>query len=100
MKENARSVQFGYNLGLKYNFRYKLHRRPLRREFDVPTPRFPPFRFDPVSGELWCGSEQVPLRPKTRAVLHYLLSHRGRVVTREELRQAVWSTSHGAEHGM
>ncbi len=58
---------------------------------------FPPFRFDPASGELRCGSERVPLRPKTRAVLQFLLGHRERVVTRRELLHAIWPGSHGAE---
>lgn len=64
----------------------------------MPPPLvFPPFRFEPLVGALWCGSERLTLRPKTGAVLHYLLAHWGRVVTREELREAVWPQSHGAE---
>src|SRR5437899_3203288 len=58
---------------------------------------FPPFRLDPLRGQLWRGERQVPLRPKTVAVLHYLVEHAGQVVTREELLHAVWPKAYGAE---
>lgn len=50
---------------------------------------FAAFRLDPVSQQLWRGDELVPLRPKLFAVLHHLLEHAGRLVTREELLRAV-----------
>jgi DNA-binding winged helix-turn-helix (wHTH) protein len=51
---------------------------------------FAPFRLDPVSQQLWRGEELVALRPKLFAVLRRLLEHAGRLVTRDELRAAVW----------
>lgn len=51
---------------------------------------FAPFRLDPVSQQLWHGEHLVPLRPKLFAVLHRLVEHAGRLVTREELRAAAW----------
>ena len=56
---------------------------------------FAPFRLDPVSQQLWRGEELVPLRPKLFAVLRRLLEHAGRLVTREELRAAVWPSDGG-----
>ena len=54
---------------------------------------FAPFRLDPVNEQLWQGEELVPLRPKLFAVLRHLVEHAGRLVTREELRTAVWPTT-------
>jgi DNA-binding winged helix-turn-helix (wHTH) protein/predicted ATPase len=54
---------------------------------------FASFRLDPVNQELWQGEELVPLRPKLFFVLRHLLEHAGRLVTREELRTAAWSTT-------
>lgn len=54
---------------------------------------FSPFRLDPVSQQLWHGESQVPLRPKLFAVLRYLIEHAGRLVTRAELRGAVWPST-------
>ncbi len=51
---------------------------------------FPPFRLDPVIERLWRGEEEVPLRPKAFRVLHYLLERPGRLVTKDELLNAVW----------
>jgi DNA-binding winged helix-turn-helix (wHTH) protein/predicted ATPase len=55
-----------------------------------PEFAFGRFRLDPASQQLWCGEDLVPLRPKLFAVLRYLLQHAGRLVTRGELRAAVW----------
>ena len=54
---------------------------------------FAPFQLDLVNEQLWQGEELVPLRPKLFAVLRHLVEHAGRLVTREELRTAVWSTT-------
>ena len=56
---------------------------------------FPPFRLDPVNQCLWCcrttvSDERILLPPKAFAVLHYLVGHAGRLVTQEELLEAVW----------
>jgi len=56
---------------------------------------FSPFRLDTVNQCLWrrCEAgpdERVLLTPKAFAVLHHLLKHAGRLVTQDELLQAVW----------
>lgn len=58
---------------------------------------FPPFRLDPVNRELLRGQHKLPIRPKTYAVLHHLLSHADRIVSRDELCQAVWPGTVGSE---
>jgi DNA-binding winged helix-turn-helix (wHTH) protein len=56
---------------------------------------FPPFRLDPMNQCLWrrrttVADERILLPPKAFAVLHYLVAHAGRLVTQEELLEAVW----------
>lgn len=58
---------------------------------------FPPFCLDPVNQQLWHGERAVPVRPKTFAVLAYLVEHAGELVTRADLLAAVWPATHGAE---
>src|SRR5262249_11474985 len=52
--------------------------------------RFGGFRLDLQSARLWRGDEPIRLRPKSFAVLHYLVAHPGRVRSKDELLQAVW----------
>src|SRR5262245_50062273 len=54
---------------------------------------FPPFQLDVANGLLWRESTVLPLRPKTFAVLRYLVEHAGEVVSHTKLGQAVWSTT-------
>src|SRR5262249_5892120 len=51
---------------------------------------FPPFRLDVADQQLWRGEEVLALRPKTFAVLAYLLERAGQLVTKEELLDACW----------
>jgi non-specific serine/threonine protein kinase len=51
---------------------------------------FPPFRLETADQRLCCGERVIRLRPKTFAVLHYLLQRPGRLVTKDELLDAVW----------
>ena len=51
---------------------------------------FGPFRLEAETARLWRGTERLPLRPKSFAVLHYLLQHAGRLVSKDALLQAVW----------
>src|SRR3984957_595191 len=62
-------------------------------------PLFPPFRLDKVNQTLWrqtpgSPEEQVALNPKAFALLHYLIENSGRLVTHEELLDAVWPDVH------
>jgi DNA-binding winged helix-turn-helix (wHTH) protein len=51
---------------------------------------FGPFFLDLFQGRLWRGVEVIALRPRTVAVLAYLVAQPGRLVPREELLQQVW----------
>src|SRR5262245_60630219 len=51
---------------------------------------FDPFCLDLPNECLWRGSQAIKLRPKAFAVLNHLLSHPGRLVTKEKLLDAVW----------
>jgi len=55
---------------------------------------FPPFRLDTVNQCLWrCearGEERILLTPKAFTVLRYLVENAGRLVTQDELLEAVW----------
>jgi len=58
---------------------------------------FPPFRLDLANERLWRDSSLIPLRPKTFAVLRYLVEHPNRLVTKEELLGAVWRGTYVSE---
>jgi DNA-binding winged helix-turn-helix (wHTH) protein len=56
---------------------------------------FAPFTFDPVNQCLWRqtsagADERILIKPKAFAILQYLVEHAGRLVTHEELLQAIW----------
>src|SRR5271166_1922206 len=55
---------------------------------------FPPFRLDTVNQCLWrredTRDERISLTPKACSVLHYLVEHAGRLVTQDELLDALW----------
>ena len=51
---------------------------------------FGSFRVDPAEHRLFRGDDEVPLRPKTFAVLRHLLERAGRLVSKDELLEAVW----------
>src|SRR5437660_10728160 len=51
---------------------------------------FGPFRLDPEHACLWCEAQAVVLPPKVFAVLHYLVTHPDRLVSKDELLDAVW----------
>ena len=51
---------------------------------------FGPFRLDPVNQQLWRGEQEISVRPKPLAVLGYLVTNAGRLVSREELLKSLW----------
>jgi DNA-binding winged helix-turn-helix (wHTH) protein/tetratricopeptide (TPR) repeat protein len=55
---------------------------------------FNSFRLDPPGERLWCGKNPVALRPKAWQVLRHLAENPGRLVTVEELLNAVWPDTH------
>jgi DNA-binding winged helix-turn-helix (wHTH) protein len=60
----------------------------------LPLVQFGPFRLDPINACLWRGAERLSLPPRDFAVLQYLVTHPGQLVTKEEMLQAVWSNIH------
>jgi len=52
--------------------------------------RFFDFELDPATGELWRRGHTVPLERQPAIALACLASHAGRLVTRDELRRAIW----------
>jgi pimeloyl-ACP methyl ester carboxylesterase len=52
--------------------------------------QFGPFRLDAAAGVLWRHDEAVPLTPKAFAVLSHLAARPGRLVSKDELLDAVW----------
>src|ERR1700693_5533710 len=60
---------------------------------------FRPFRLDTVNQCLWRRSdtgedERLLLKPTPHAILRYLVDHAGRLVTQDELLDAVWPDTH------
>ena len=64
--------------------------------------RFGVFEIDLSSGELWHRGNRLRLQDQPFQVLRVLLERSGRIVTREELRQAVWpaDTFVDFDHGL
>jgi class 3 adenylate cyclase/DNA-binding winged helix-turn-helix (wHTH) protein/tetratricopeptide (TPR) repeat protein len=56
----------------------------------APQLCFDGFRLDPAHACLWRGAQALALTPKAFAVLHYLVTHPDRLVSKEELLDAVW----------
>src|SRR5262245_5039705 len=52
---------------------------------------FADFRLDPTNARLWQGAQVIALTPKVFDVLHYLVTHADRLVTKDALLDAVWS---------
>jgi DNA-binding winged helix-turn-helix (wHTH) protein/tetratricopeptide (TPR) repeat protein len=51
---------------------------------------FGSFRLDPANQCLWRGERRVPLTPKAFDVLRYLVDHPARLVTQDEILEALW----------
>jgi TolB-like protein/Tfp pilus assembly protein PilF len=51
---------------------------------------FGPFRFEPPSGRLWSGCQELRLTPKAAAVLTELVARPGEPVSKEALFASVW----------
>jgi TolB-like protein/DNA-binding winged helix-turn-helix (wHTH) protein/Flp pilus assembly protein TadD len=55
---------------------------------------FKTFRLDTANHLLWRNDERVPIAPKGFDVLAYLVEHAGRVVTQDEILEALWPETH------
>ena len=53
--------------------------------------RFGSYAIDPTRRELRCGTELIAVEPQVFDVLHYLVRHRDRVVSKDDLISAVWN---------
>jgi len=49
-----------------------------------------PVRLDLANERLWCGDQARVLRPKTFALLRYLVEHPGQLLTKAALLEALW----------
>ena len=59
---------------------------------DTTAPlRFGPFELDIQGRTLRCAGQELRVRPRSFDVLVHLVRHRGRVVGKEELAEAVWA---------
>src|SRR5687768_13592364 len=56
-----------------------------------PPIRFGTFELDPSSGELRRNGRRVPLQGQPAQVLCHLVSNPGQVVSRDDLRRAIWT---------
>src|SRR5215469_10639019 len=52
--------------------------------------RFEPFRLDAENHSLWRGEERLSIAPKAFDVLRYLVDNSGRLITQDELLEALW----------
>ena len=55
---------------------------------------FRTFRLDAANHCLWRGEERVSLAPKAFDVLRYLVEHADRLVTQEEILEALWPATY------
>src|SRR5215467_8489245 len=56
--------------------------------------RFHSFRLDTVNQCLWREDQRVSLTPKAFDVLRYLMEHSERLVTQDEILEAIWSETY------
>src|SRR5215216_3030021 len=52
---------------------------------------FGPYRLEMTRGRVWREAQVTTLRPRSLAMLRYLVEHPGRLVTKAELRLHVWT---------
>jgi serine/threonine protein kinase/Tol biopolymer transport system component len=64
--------------------------------------RFGEFQLDPRTGELWRNGQKFSLQEQPFQILNALLEHPGQLISREDLRKRLWSSSTFVdfEHGL
>lgn len=78
---------------MKFGLKNAEIRQQSRAEHDMPAPtvfRFEGHALDVTRGCLLRGQSEIALRPKSFAVLHYLVSNANRLIPKEEILKAVW----------
>jgi DNA-binding winged helix-turn-helix (wHTH) protein len=58
---------------------------------------FGPFRVDPVHRMLWRGDDVIAIPPKPLALLLLLIEHRGKVLSKDQIIEMLWSDAVGTE---
>jgi DNA-binding winged helix-turn-helix (wHTH) protein len=53
--------------------------------------RFGEFTLEPLTYDLQCNDEPIPVEPQVFSVLHHLIENRDRVVSKDELIEIVWA---------
>jgi DNA-binding winged helix-turn-helix (wHTH) protein len=61
---------------------------------------FEPFRLDMVNLCLWRAQERMPLTPRAFDILRYLVEHADRLVTHDELLEALWPATYVNPEGI
>src|SRR5215831_16620769 len=61
---------------------------------------FGPFRLDTVNHCVWRGEERASLTPKAFDILRYLVEQRDRLVTPDELLEALWAETYANPEGI
>jgi DNA-binding winged helix-turn-helix (wHTH) protein len=56
--------------------------------------QFHSFRLDTVNQCLWRGEKRLPLTPKAFDLLRYLVEHADRLVTQDEMLEALWTATY------
>jgi DNA-binding winged helix-turn-helix (wHTH) protein len=93
LKLGKNSVKVVYKM---HSLRFRLIRNRLgNKEAPVVSViSFNSFQFDLVNAQLRQSAQPISITPKSYAVLHYLLQHPGRLVTKGDLLAAVWPKSY------
>src|SRR5262245_47567060 len=55
---------------------------------------FKAFRLDRANHILWRNEDRVPMAPREFDILAYLVEHAGRLVTQDQILDALWSETH------
>lgn len=66
----------------------------------TPIFAFEDVRVEPRAFKAWKNGNEIPLEPKTFHVLLFLIEHRGRLVEKNELLDAVWKDTFVTENAM
>jgi DNA-binding winged helix-turn-helix (wHTH) protein/tetratricopeptide (TPR) repeat protein len=85
----AARVRLDSCTGIRYEALWTVGRDAVE-DPNLGTIAFPPFLLDLRAGQLVRGNVTIALRPKTFAVLSYLLERPGILVSKKELFQAIW----------
>lgn len=86
----AESLNFLVPTGPRVANRCRQNKSTGDKGYTFPMKRFGCFELDAANESLWCEGKQVPLAPKPFAVLRYLVENPQRLVTHDELLDALW----------